>query len=98
MGNEILSTKIALLEQNQKTNEQIHQTMMEQFKQYNEENKEQHSELKTMIVEMRIGVKEAMEKKAGVWVEKAFTWLLYTVAGIIVGTAMYLIIKFGAKI
>jgi len=64
MSNEQLSTKIALLEQNQKTNEQIHLTMMEQFKEYNNENKAQHQELKELIAEMRLDVKEALESKA----------------------------------
>ena len=36
---------------------------------------------------------KALEKKADVWVEKALSWLLYTVAGIIVLALMYLVIK-----
>lgn len=35
----------------------------------------------------------ALEKKADVWVEKALSWLLYTVAGVIVVSFMYLILK-----
>lgn len=80
-------TKIALLEQ-QAT------ILMEQFKQYSEDNKVQHNELKDLIAEIRVDVKEAMAKKSDIWVEKAFTWLLYTVAGIIVGALMYLIIRY----
>jgi hypothetical protein len=40
MSNEQLSTKVALLEQGQKTNEQIHLTMMENIKELKEDNKE----------------------------------------------------------
>ena len=80
MGKDQLSIKIALLEQN-------HLQMMEKLNEYQQENRDQHKELKDMI-------EKALESKAGIWVEKAFTWLLYTVAGIVVTSLMYLIIKF----
>ncbi len=35
----------------------------------------------------------ALEEKANVWVEKAFTWLLYFVGSILITALMYLIIK-----
>ena len=37
---------------------------------------------------------KALEKKADVWVEKAISYVLYTVAGIVIGAMMYLIIKY----
>ena len=39
-------------------------------------------------------IEKALESKAGIWVEKAFTWLLYTIGGILVASLMYLILKF----
>lgn len=37
---------------------------------------------------------KALEKKADIWVEKALSWALYSVAAIIIGAFMYLIVKF----
>jgi hypothetical protein len=56
-------TRIALLEQN-------HITIMEQFKQYNEENGSQHKSILEALEKLEIKLDTALEKKAGVWVEK----------------------------
>ncbi len=79
MSSEKLETKVAILEAN-------HNTLMEKLNEYQSENREQHKELKEII-------EKALAQKANVWVEKAFTWLLYTVGGIIVTALMYLILK-----
>ena len=36
---------------------------------------------------------KALEKKANVWVETAFTWVLYSMGGIVLTALMYLIIN-----
>lgn len=36
---------------------------------------------------------KALEKKADVWVEKALSWAIYLVAGIVIGALIYLVIK-----
>lgn len=60
MREEKTNTRIALLEQN-------HITLMEKLIEFQEDNKAQHEEIKTMI-------REALEKKAGIWVEKVIIW------------------------
>ena len=51
------------------------------------------SEIKEIVTKFDEKLDKALEKKANVWVETAFTWLLYTIAGFIVGAFMYLILK-----
>lgn len=78
--------RILLLETN-------HQQMMDNLEELKTKQKENHAEIKDIIITLREEVKDAMAKKSDIWVEKAVTWLLYTVAGIIVGALMYLVVK-----
>jgi len=36
---------------------------------------------------------KALKGKSDIWVERAFTWVIYTVAGILITALMYLIIN-----
>lgn len=51
------------------------------------------TEIKEIVQAFDAKLDKALEKKANVWVETAFTYLLYTIAGIIISAFMYLIIK-----
>ena len=86
MKEEATQTRIALLEQN-------HKTIMEQFKNYSEENTRQHIEVKEMIMAIDDKLQLALDKKANKWVETSWTWVLYTVGGILITAFMWLIIK-----
>jgi hypothetical protein len=66
---------------------------MEQNKLTNEMNTKEHQEIKDMITKMGDKLDEALKHKSDIWVEKAFTWLLYSIAGILVASLMYIILK-----
>ena len=81
-------TKIALLEQNQKT-------IMEQFKTYSKENEEQHTKISETVLRMEEKLDYALDKKAGKWVEKAiigFIIFILTGLGGYLGTIIYKLI------
>lgn len=71
----------------------IIENIMEKFDKFSEENSLQNQEIKQMIYDMGEKLDKSLEKKADLWVEKAFTWLLYTIGGFIVAAFMYLILK-----
>lgn len=79
-------TRIALLESN-------HRTLMDKLDDFKFIENEHHEEIKQMINEFKADVHESLKEKANVWVERAFTWVLYSVGGIILSAVMYLIIK-----
>lgn len=79
-------TRIALLESN-------HRTLMDKLDDFKFVENEHHEEIKQIILDFKADVHEALKEKANVWVEKAFTYVLYTVGGIILTAIMYLIIK-----
>lgn len=79
-------TRIALLESN-------HRTLMDKLDDFKFVENEHHEEIKQIILEFKEDVHEQLKGKANVWVEKAFTYVLYTVGGIILTAVMYLIIK-----
>ena len=54
---------------------------------------EEMKEIKQLIEKMDGKIDKALEGKANVWVEDALRYGLYTVAGILITSFMYLIIK-----
>jgi len=91
-------TRIALLELTSKT-------LMDKLEEFQADNKEEHQDIvkslegfhnktNASIKEIQDKLDKALEQKAGIWVEKAFSWLLYTVGGFIVSAIMYTIIKY----
>lgn len=56
-------TRIALLENN-------HQALMDLFKSYSEENTHQHQSILEALEKLETKLDNALEKKAGKWVEK----------------------------
>jgi ribosomal silencing factor RsfS len=80
-------TRIALLENN-------HKNLMDKLDDFKEKESEHHEEIKALILDFKEEVKEALDKKANVWVEKAFSWVLYSIGAIIISAIMYLIVKF----
>lgn len=68
-------TKLALLEQAQKT-------MSDEI-----------SEIKEIVKNFDQKLDKALEKKADVWVEKAISWAIYTVVGIVLSAMVYLVIN-----
>lgn len=60
MNEDTLSTKVALLEQGLKTNELIHQTMMENIKELKEDNKE----IKDSVQSIELSIASLPEKLA----------------------------------
>jgi len=51
------------------------------------------SEIKEIVKSFDSKLDKALEKKADVWVEKAFAWAIYLVAGIFITTITYLVMK-----
>ena len=84
---ENLETKVAILE-TQTSN------IMEKLEEFQTDNKEQHQAITRALENFELKLDKALEGKANVWVEKAFSWLLYTVGGFIVSAIMYTIIKY----
>lgn len=87
MSEQTPEIRIALLENN-------HKNLMDKLDDFKETESEHHEEIKALILDFKKEVKEALDKKANIWVEKAFSWVLYSIGGIIIGALMYLIIKF----
>jgi len=79
-------TKIAILEEN-------HKTIMEQFKTFNEENAKQHQAMLDGFQKLEDKIDEALSRKADVWVEKAVSWFIYLVMGIVLTGVVYLVIS-----
>ena len=79
MGKDQLSIKIALLEQN-------HLQMMEKLNEYQQENRDQHKEIKEII-------EKALNKKANIWVEKVLIYLGTAIGLGLIGYLGKLIIK-----
>ena len=84
---ELPETKIAVLEAN-------HNNLMDKINDLKETESQHHEEIKALILDFKQEVKDSLDNKSDIWVEKAFTWVLYSIGGIILAAFMYLIIKF----
>lgn len=51
------------------------------------------SEIKEIVKSFDQKLDKALEKKADVWVEKAISWAIYTVVGIVLSAMVYLVIN-----
>ena len=69
------------------------QNVMEKLEESIKDNKESHVLMMTAIDKLDKKLDQALEKKANVWVETAFTYMLYTVGGILLTSLIYLVIK-----
>jgi len=49
-----------------------------------EQNTKEHAEIKKLIGEIKVDLKEALEKKAGIWVEKVIIYTFLAIGGGIV--------------
>lgn len=72
-------TEIALLKKGM-------EDITKKIDEHSKQNASDFAEIKEMI-------KEAMDTKAGVWVENAMRWFIYTVMGVVVVALIYTIIK-----
>lgn len=50
-------------------------------------------EIKSIVKTFDEKLDKALEKKADIWVEKAFTWTTYLVMGAVITALVYLVIK-----
>lgn len=74
-----IETKVAVLQNNQNN-------IMDKLDEFQRDNKEQHQELKLMI-------EDALESKAGVWVERVLIWFARIMGAGVLSYLGYLIIK-----
>jgi hypothetical protein len=81
-----LDTRLSLQELTSKT-------IMDKLDEFQIDNKEQHQAITRALENFELKLDKALEGKANVWVEKAFSWLLYSIGGIIVAALMYTILK-----
>ena len=78
--------------------EKNHEQFMKEFITYSEENSKQHTEIKELIEQMGQKLDTALEKKAGIWVEKVLIWFGSIVGIGVIGYLGSLIIKVIEKV
>ena len=74
------------IEESQVANDKAHVAIMDSMREF-------HLSTNASIKDMTDKLDSALEKKADVWVEKAISWAIYLIVGIILTAIIYLVIK-----
>lgn len=56
------------------------------------------SEIKEIVKSFDSKLDKALEKKADIWVEKALSWVIYTILGAVLMALLYTVIKNNGKL